>query len=349
TADISINASSDLHSTTSQTSVNSAESCSSVFSSPQSHKPLAAYETGEVLSWNGIQHADVGAASPEKLEVPDGKRDSRGSSVEVESEETGGGREEADGRLWDYFVGELTSADFDESYETKKERVQNFLNVPYELEKFMLFGFLICLDSFLYIFTILPVRIIIAIVTLFRSFFSKSVRLKSAQKCDLIKGALISICCYFLQPFDASRLYHSVRGQAVIKLYVIFNSLEICDKLCSAFGHDILDSLFSKTTVRPSPSSSSSSSSKTSSHRRHLGRVTHFLVALLYVFAHSMVLFYQVMTLNVSVNSYNNALLTLLLSNQFVEIKGSVFKKFEKENLFQLSCAGECLVAVVTW
>ena len=56
-----------------------------------------------------------------------------------------------------------------------------------------------------------------------------------------------------------------------------------------------------------------------------------------------MVLFYQVMTLNVSVNSYNNALLTLLLSNQFVEIKGSVFKKFEKENLFQLSCAGELL------
>jgi len=35
--------------------------------------------------------------------------------------------------------------------------------------------------------------------------------------------------------------------------------------------------------------------------------------------------------------------LTLLLSNQFVEIKGSVFKKFEKENLFQLTCAGAWL------
>lgn len=46
------------------------------------------------------------------------------------------------------------------------------------------------------------------------------------------------------------------------------------------------------------------------------------------------------MTLNVAINSYSNALLTLLLSNQFVEIKGSVFKKFEKENLFQLTCAG---------
>ena len=59
-----------------------------------------------------------------------------------------------------------------------------------------------------------------------------------------------------------------------------------------------------------------------------------------------MILFYQVMTLNVAVNSYNNALLTLLLSNQFVEIKGSVFKKFEKENLFQLSCSGERLIYI---
>lgn len=45
------------------------------------------------------------------------------------------------------------------------------------------------------------------------------------------------------------------------------------------------------------------------------------------------------MTLNVAVNSYSNALITLLLSNQFVEIKSTVFKRFEKENLFQLTCA----------
>ena len=51
-------------------------------------------------------------------------------------------------------------------------------------------------------------------------------------------------------------------------------------------------------------------------------------------------LFFQVVTLNVAVNSYSNALLSLLMSNQFVEIKATVFKKFEKENLFQMSCAG---------
>lgn len=46
-------------------------------------------------------------------------------------------------------------------------------------------------------------------------------------------------------------------------------------------------------------------------------------------------------TLNVAINFYSNALLSLLISNQFVEIKQSVFKKFEKENLFQLTCSGK--------
>src|ERR1700733_5709767 len=49
---------------------------------------------------------------------------------------------------------------------------------------------------------------------------------------------------------------------------------------------------------------------------------------------------YQLISLNVAINSYDHALLTLLVSNQFVEIKGSVFKKFEKDNLFQITCAG---------
>ena len=64
-----------------------------------------------------------------------------------------------------------------------------------------------------------------------------------------------------------------------------------------------------------------------------------FILALIYNVVHAAALFYQVITLNVAVNSYSNALLTLLLSNQFVEIKSTVFKKIEKDNLFQLTCA----------
>lgn len=58
---------------------------------------------------------------------------------------------------------------------------------------------------------------------------------------------------------------------------------------------------------------------------------------------HTLVMIYQMISLNVAVNSYDHALLTLLVSNQFVEIKGSVFKKFEKDSLFQITCAGESI------
>ncbi|KAM3415452.1 Endoplasmic reticulum membrane protein 65 [Cercospora zeina] len=150
-----------------------------------------------------------------------------------------------------------------------------------------------------------------------------------SHKADLLQGLLIVTSCVALMWFDASRTYHSIRGQAAIKLYVIYNVLEVFDRLLSALGQDILECLFSRETLE-----------RNADGRSKITRpFWMFLLALLYVIAHSTALFYQVVTLNVAVNSYSNALLTLLMSNQFVEIKGTVFKKFEKENLFQLTCA----------
>ncbi|OAQ26302.1 DUF747-domain-containing protein, partial [Linnemannia elongata AG-77] len=248
--------------------------------------------------------------------------------------------------LWDYLKEELTAADFESTQELKRERVANFLSVPIAFEKMLVFGYFVCLDSFLYTFTILPARFMLALVALFRyvfsrTWFSKSkerTRLKSSQKCDLIKVTLVVVACTILQSVDASRTYHFIRGQNAMKLYAIFNCLEIFDRLCCSFGQDILDSLFSKSTLGSHPPMSSLTAS------RHARPITFVLLAILYILAHTMVLFFQMVTLNVAVNSYSNALLTLLISNQFVEIKGSVFKKFEKENLFQLSCSGKNLV-----
>lgn len=104
---------------------------------------------------------------------------------------------------------------------------------------------------------------------------------------------------------------------------------KVGDRLLSALGQDIFECLFSSEVLS----------------RNSLGRSKvllpffMFCLALAYNCAHAITLFYQVIALNVAVNSYSNALLTLLMSNQFVEIKGSVFKRFEKENLFQLTCA----------
>jgi hypothetical protein len=153
--------------------------------------------------------------------------------------------------------------------------------------------------------------------------------LEPIDKADIIKGLLILSSCTVLMYFDASMMYHSIRGQAAIKLYVIYNVLEVFDRLLSAIGQDVLECLFSKETLERKPNG----------HSKVLRPFYLFILALVYNVIHATALFYQVITLNVAVNSYSNALLTLLMSNQFVEIKSTVFKKFEKENLFQMTCA----------
>ncbi|KAK5048293.1 hypothetical protein LTR84_005963 [Exophiala bonariae] len=149
------------------------------------------------------------------------------------------------------------------------------------------------------------------------------------DKADMLKGLLIICTCVILLRLDASRMYHWIRGQAAIKLYVIYNLLEVCDRLFSAIGQDVLECLFSREALERKPDG----------HSKILRPLWLFLLALTYTVIHSTALFFQVITLNVAVNSYSNALITLLMSNQFVEIKSTVFKKFEKENLFQLTCA----------
>lgn len=52
------------------------------------------------------------------------------------------------------------------------ERVSNFLQVPLAIEKIIGFGSLVCLDSFLYIFTILPIRSLLAFFALGSAYIS---------------------------------------------------------------------------------------------------------------------------------------------------------------------------------
>ncbi|KAL1981672.1 hypothetical protein VTN96DRAFT_2335 [Rasamsonia emersonii] len=310
------------------------------------------------------------------------------------------------------YIHRSATSDFPyESSRVKIERLLNFLLLPPALEQVLLFGTLACLDSWLYSFTILPLRFIKALYILVTSwvvnlsaeirfitgFIVKGVgrvwrrrrtltgqqdssprtvsgsstaiketavtdretrnrsntrpeggrrsrqsmslkhrRQKSIpsallpdNKADILKGFLMISTCIVLMRFDASRMYHWIRGQAAIKLYVIYNVLEVSDRLLSAIGQDVLECLFSREALERKPDGRS----------KVLRPFWLFILALAYTVLHATSLFYQVITLNVAVNSYSNALITLLLSNQFVEIKSTVFKKFEKENLFQLTCA----------
>lgn len=60
------------------------------------------------------------------------------------------------------------------------------------------------------------------------TFTRKRKHLRLSHKCDLTKALMIMATLIILnKTTDASKMYHSVRGQETIKLYVIFNVLEV--------------------------------------------------------------------------------------------------------------------------
>ncbi|KAE8285616.1 Transmembrane anterior posterior transformation protein 1-like protein [Larimichthys crocea] len=238
----------------------------------------------------------------------------------------------ADPSLTRFITAELTRGYFLEHNEAKyterRERVYTCMRIPKELEKLMIFGFFLCVDAFLYVFTLLPLRVLLAmlrLLTLPCCGFSGSRLLQPAQVCDMLKGLILVLCFSMMHYVDYSMMYHLIRGQSVIKLYLIYNMLEVADRLFSSFGQDILDALY-WTATEPKERK-----------RDNIGVIPHFIMAVFYVFLHAILIMVQASTLNVAFNSHNKSLLTIMMSNNFVEIKGSVFKKFEKNNLFQMS------------
>lgn len=152
--------------------------------------------------------------------------------------------------------------------------------------------------------------------------------LAPAEMCDLLKGSIWIISAIVLITLiDTNRMYHIIKSQSVIKLYIFYNMLEVGDRLLSAVGQDAIDALF-WTATEPKDRC-----------RNRLGVIGHILFALFYVILHSGLIMFQATTLNVAINSNNKGLLGIMMSNNFVELKGSVFKKFDKNNLFQLTCS----------
>uniref|UniRef100_A0A1I8EFG0 Eukaryotic membrane protein n=1 Tax=Wuchereria bancrofti TaxID=6293 RepID=A0A1I8EFG0_WUCBA len=185
--------------------------------------------------------------------------------------------------FWDYIKGELTrgySLDNDElRYTEKQKKINAFLKIPIELEKFLFYGTLQCLEAFCHLSTFLPIRLLTSVIGLLLC----SRKWTASNTCDFLKAFIVTVCSCLMTLIDTSVMYHQVRGQGVIKLYIFYNMLEVADKLFSSFG--------------------------------------------------------QATTLNVAFNSHTQALLAIMMSNNFVELKGSVFKKFAKANLFQMSCS----------
>lgn len=110
----------------------------------------------------------------------------------------------------------------------KLQQIYNFLHVLIHLEKVLCFGFWVCLDMFLFLFSFLPIRVFFNVLRLFVFSFTGFYRISKSQVYDTILGFLFIITVlllYYL--FDTSLVYHWIRQQQAIRLYVLINILEV--------------------------------------------------------------------------------------------------------------------------
>lgn len=207
------------------------------------------------------------------------------------------------------------------------EMLDNFLHIPTQLESVIAYGFILCFDTFLYTFTVLPLRVLHALYTLVMMLVrprSADHRFRRTHAYDAMRGAIMLIVCRALQEVQFGVVYHTMKTQSAMKLYVVTAMVEISDKLLCSLGQDILDSLYY--TVRYHP-------------HRYYQLIGDFIVAVVFNCMHAMLFFLHVVSLEVAMSHKGSILLTLLISNNFAELKSSVFKKFTEGNLLQITCS----------
>ncbi|GME72793.1 unnamed protein product [Ambrosiozyma monospora] len=244
----------------------------------------------------------------------------------------------------------------------------NFIQLPIYLENFMAFGIFYSAVVFLKWTVVIPLRSILHLYSFMRFLFLSKNKTDAESelwltkfmrhKSDFLTMVLVGGTLFLLKDLDSSRIYHNIRAGTAVKLYFMVGLLDIADKLLSSTGQDITKLLFHLRVFNIVPNtpipekeegtttaSSSSSSSTKSSAKIVLNyqKLLHFslllAVTVIYLTFHAYVIIFQIMALNVAINSYSNALLTLILSAQFAELKSAVFKRMEREGLFQIACA----------
>jgi hypothetical protein len=272
----------------------------------------------------------------------DKKSDGKASSQQQHQSDSGKNK-----TMSEYVINDLLNIDSrnhdGSATEDIDANMEEFLRIPSKFEYLMVFSLAVCVDSFLYPWAMLPLKFIWGLVclacTIYKMIQKKTWRL-NPDEADvhgigfhrrhlyaIIQSLLIwLVYSQILCPISIGKLYHWIRGQAMLKLYVLIAIVEVFDRLLCSFGQDAWDSLYWNTTRRP----------------RHPRLFVSIIVVGVYVTLHSLFLFVHVATLSVAVNSADNALLTLLISGNFAEIKSTVFKKYNKQNLFKITTSDIC-------
>ncbi|GFR40182.1 hypothetical protein Agub_g740, partial [Astrephomene gubernaculifera] len=261
--------------------------------------------------------------------------------------------------------------------QTERERVYNFLlHVPYQLERLIFFGMLLLTDSFLGIFTLLPLRCAAALLQLLRGALAPlrprrhgrwwgsrqhhrptntaastapgavaaaaaadssasaappapAPRLSGSQLYDMLCLAILFGATAVLRAVRPGSIYYWLKDitSEFLKMSVLSTAFDISDKILSNFGNDVLAAL-------------SGTCTQVLAGRKPVGHLAaDAAVAAVIVTLHALTLMCQALIVAVALNSSRNGLVALLIANNFVEIKSTVFKKWDSTRIWALVCA----------
>ena len=207
--------------------------------------------------------------------------------------------------------------------------VRSLLAVPLRLHSFLRLGLTVCLDAYLHALVLIPFRAVLAIIRLVAGIINinftivftanmiitidtiifiatlgreRTIKVKGNNMkirglnsfCrthfhDLLLFIVVILGTSALKLLNMGRVYHYIRGQTMIKLYVLTAMMEIFDKLLCSFGQDAFGFLFWQTHSDPYA----------------IGTLFFALViTLIYVVMHSGIYHHNTITITINVNYY---------------------------------------------
>lgn len=167
-------------------------------------------------------------------------------------------------------------------------------------ERVISVGFWLCFLALLQAFTVAP--------------YQACMRHRNA----LLQITLATVTLGCLSQFSVARLYHELKEQDFIGLTTISKMLDYCEFTLRQYGKHAYLALFNCTDARVT--------------------LRNLVVACVYTFLHATILSLNLVAYEASLTTNYKTFLLIVITNVFIELKISLFKRYDKRGLFELLC-----------
>ena len=201
-----------------------------------------------------------------------------------------------------------------DSFDSVFQSLQVFVLAPLELEKMVIMCWLVCLDAFLFVLTIFPWKVVASCSA------ALSGRWSNEKRNFVVHGVMLLGNLLIMSQFSYQTVYHLLETQSILKTAMLLKFFKLASSLLFTFGRDLTD--VAQVTL-------------------YRGRVGFYLVVMLpgtilYLFCHTMCFYTELVLYNMAINSHYTALLTMLVSLNFTELKTTLRRSLPKSMFVEI-------------